>query len=108
MDTAELARAYYEAIDGDDYERLSELLAPTFAQVRGDRTFESRESFVRFMREDRPMTDTIHELHQITADGDRVVVEGSLLDADGERLFRFADAFAVEDGRLVDLRTYSQ
>lgn len=108
MEAAELARSYYEAIDDGDYEALAELLAPDFVQVRGDRTFESREAFVRFMRDDRPTTDTIHEVHHVTAQSDRVVVEGSLRDADGDELFRFADAFAVEDGRLAHLRTYSQ
>lgn len=107
MEPAELARTYYEAIDGDDYEQLTDVLAPDFVQERADRTFEGREAFVSFMREDRPETDTTHELHHVVADGDRVVVEGTLLRADGSEWFRFADAFAVEDGRLSHLLTYS-
>lgn len=107
MDDEELARAYYEAIDEDEYERLRELLADDFTQERSDRTFESAAAFVRFMRDDRPERDTVHEIHHVTADGDRVVAEGTLRRANGEEWFRFADAFAVEDGRLASLRTYT-
>lgn len=107
MDPADLVRSYYDAIDGDDYERLSELLAPSFTQQRGDRTFEDREAFIRFMREERPERDTTHDLHHLTADEERVVVEGTLRRANGEVWFRFADAFDVEGDRLSGLRTYS-
>jgi len=108
MDPAELARAYYDAIDGDEYDRLRELLAPTFTQERSDRTFESREAFVTFMREDRPERDTTHELHNVTGDGDRVVAEGTLRRADGSVWFHFADAFAVEADRIQHLTTYTR
>lgn len=107
MDPATLARSYYEAIDEDEYDRLRELLLAEFTQERSDRTFESREAFVSFMRDDRPETDTTHEVEHVTADGDRVVVEGTLRRSNGEVWFRFADAFAIEDGRLASLRTYS-
>jgi len=107
METGALARAYYEAVDEDDYDLLRDVLAPDFVQERGDRTFESREAFVRFMREERPEKDTVHEIDHVTADGDRVVVEGTLRRASGEVWFRFADAFAIEDGRMAALRTYS-
>lgn len=107
MHPGALARTYYDSIDAGDYERLREILAPDFVQDRGDRTFEGRATFVQFMREDRPDTDTIHEVEHVTADGDRVVVEGTLRRASGEVWFRFADAFAVEDGVLASLRTYS-
>lgn len=107
MDPATLARSYYEAIDEDEYDRLRGLLLAEFTQERSDRTFESREAFVSFMRDDRPETDTTHEVEHVTADGDRVVVEGTLRRSNGEVWFRFADAFAIEDGRLASLRTYS-
>lgn len=107
MDPEELARTYYQAIDGDDYDLLREVLAPEFVQERGDRTFVGREPFVGFMREERPEKDTTHEIDHVTVDGDRIVVEGTLRRASGEVWFRFADAFAVEDDALVSLRTYS-
>jgi len=107
MDAEALARSYYEAIDAGDYDELRELLAPEFTQIRGDRTFEDREAFVSFMRDDRPETDTTHEIEHVTADGDRVVVEGVLRRANGDEWFRFADTFAIENGALASLRTYT-
>lgn len=108
MDAAELARSYYDAIDGDDYEALAELLAPEFVQVRGDRTFESREAFVRFMRDDRPDRTTTHEVDRVFERPGAVAVEGRLLRADGSRWFAFVDVFEVEDGLLSTLRTYTR
>jgi ketosteroid isomerase-like protein len=107
MDAEELVRAYYEAIDEDEYDGLRELLAADFTQERSDRTFESAAAFVRFMRDERPERDTTHEIHHVTGNGDRVVAEGTLRRANGEVWFRFADAFAVADGRLASLRTYT-
>lgn len=108
MEPGALVQAYYEAIDEDEYERLAELLDPEFTQVRGDRTFEHRDAFVRFMRDDRPAKDTTHELEHVTADGDRVVAEGTLYRGDGSVFFYFADAFTVEDGQLQRLETYTR
>jgi ketosteroid isomerase-like protein len=107
MDAEALARGYYEAIDEGEYERLRELLDPHFVQERSDRTFEGRDEFVSFMRDDRPETDTTHEVEHVTTESDRVVVEGVLRRANGDLWFRFADAFAIEDGRLASLRTYT-
>lgn len=108
-DPESLARAYYGSIDAGDYERLSGLLAPGFSHVRGDRTIEGREAFVGFMRDERPETDTTHEVDAVylKGAGDGVAVRGRLLHADGSVWFRFVDAFDVEDGRLVGLVTYT-
>lgn len=108
MMPAELARAYYGAIDAGEYERLADLLAPGFVQRRPDRTFESRDAFVRFMREDRPRTDTHHEIVAVVGDESRACVRGRLRGADGDVLFAFADVFECEDGRVVRLDTYTQ
>ena len=62
--------AYYEAIDAGDYDRLRALLAPGFVQRRPDRTFDGRESFVRFMREERPRTDTDHVVDAVGVGGE--------------------------------------
>jgi ketosteroid isomerase-like protein len=107
MDAEELARAYYEAIDENEYDRLRELLAADFTQERSERTFESATAFVQFMRGERPDRDTSHEIHQVTADGKRVVAEGTLRRANGDTLFRFADVFTVQGGRFASLRTYT-
>ena len=106
--TEDLVRAYYVALDEHAYDDLRGVLDPEFVQERPDRTFEDRESFVAFMRDERPNTDTTHEIDGVIVDGSRVAVEGRLVDLAGEELFRFADVHTVEDGRIVHLRTYTQ
>jgi ketosteroid isomerase-like protein len=106
------ARAYYRAIDDGDYAALRELLADGFVQYREDRTLDGADAFVRFMREDRPETDTTHAVERIyratdEGDGARVAVEGRLERAGGEPWFRFVDAFLVRNGQLCELRTYT-
>jgi ketosteroid isomerase-like protein len=125
-DAGALARAYYRTIDGGDYESLRDLLADGFVQHRPDRTLDGADAFVRFMREERPETDTTHVVERVyrteeattataaaddplaTADADAyVAVEGRLERASGETWFRFVDTFAVADGRLTGLVTYT-
>ena len=122
-DAASLARAYYRTIDAGDYDGLADLLAGDFVQVRGDRTLEGRETFVRFMREERPETDTTHEVDAVyladapaggSGPSDRgsggttgVAVRGRLRRADGSVWFGFVDAFDVVHGRLSRLVTYA-
>ena len=107
-DPADLARRYYEAIDGGSYDALAGVLAADFRHVRGDRTIEGREAFVEFMREGRPRTDTAHALDEVfLGDGGRVAVRGRLRRGDGSVWFGFVDVFEVEDGRLGRLTTYS-
>ena len=107
MDRRELARAYYETIDADEYERLRGLLADDFRQERGDMTLDGADAFVRFMREERPETDTTHAVESVYESDDGVAVEGVLRRADGSVWFRFVDVFRVEDGHIVFLRTYT-
>lgn len=95
MESATLVRRYYDALDGHDYEALESLLAPEFVQRRPDRTFEGREAFVTFMREERPTPDTSHDLESVLVDGDRVAVRGRVRDGD-DVLFEFADFFDLE------------
>ncbi|WP_336336162.1 nuclear transport factor 2 family protein [Haloarcula brevis] len=114
------ARAYYDAIDGDDYDRLASLLAPSFVHDRPDRTIEGRERFVRFMREERPQTDTTHPLDGLycresdgaaTDDGTapaEVVARGRLLDADGERIVGFVDVFTFAGDDIERIETYTR
>ncbi|WP_096392984.1 nuclear transport factor 2 family protein [Halorubrum trapanicum] len=106
---AALARAYYDALDAGEYDRLRSLLASDFVQRRPDRTFEGRDRFVAFMRDDRPNTDTTHAVDGVYPAGPGVAVRGRLLDADGEVLFGFVDVFSVDedDGRLTALETYA-
>ncbi len=105
----EAVRAYYRALDGDDYELLAEVLAPDFTQVRPDTTLEGRDRFVRFMREERPMTDTTHPIDAVYRqhDGEEVVVRGRLLDSDGDRVVDFVDVFEFDEEGIAELRTYT-
>ena len=124
------ARAYYRALDEGDYDLLAALLAPGFVHERPDMTLEGRERFVRFMREERPSTDTSHPVDGVYrrdggspgggsggedggrpgsdgASGAEVAVRGRLLAAGGQELTGFVDVFTFEDGQMVRLRTYT-
>lgn len=103
------ARAYYRALDEHDYERLAAILAPSFVHERPDRTFEGRDCFVQFMREERPMTETSHPIDAIYrhVNGEEVVVRGRLLDADGEQITAFIDVFSFTDGAIDRIRTFT-
>lgn len=106
-DEAALVRRYYDALDEHEYDALADLLSPEFVQQRPDRTFETRDAFVEFMRAERPAPDTDHELESEIAEADRVAVRGRVVD-DGEALFEFADFFEIEAGTIHRLDTYSR
>lgn len=112
-DAGSPVRWYYRAIDDGDYEALASLLTPGFRQVRGDRTLDGRDAFVRFMRDDRPETDTTHEIDAVyprepqEETPDEVAVRGRLRRGDGSVWFGFVDVFELDDGRLDRLITYS-
>jgi ketosteroid isomerase-like protein len=108
MESATLARRYYETIDAGEYEALGALLAPSFTHYRPDRTIEGREAFVAFMREERPDPETTHDLAAVYEGEDGVAVRGRLLRADGSEWFGFVDAFEVADGALQACRTYTR
>lgn len=105
--SARTVRSYYRSIDEKRYDELGELLAPEFVHERPDRTFEGRETFVAFMRDERPRTETGHELDRLYDDGDEIAVRGRLLDEDGERLFGFVDVHTIDDGAIARIETYT-
>ncbi|MFC3957596.1 nuclear transport factor 2 family protein [Halovivax cerinus] len=107
-DAPVLVRRYYDALDAHEYGELETILAPSFVQHRPDRTFEGRDAFVVFMRDERPTTDTRHELLEVVGTDDHVTARGRLLDGEAEPLFEFADCFAVADGRITRLDTYTR
>lgn len=119
------ARAYYRALDEGDYDLLAALLAADFVHDRPDRSIEGRERFVRFMREERPQTDTTHPIDAVfEADGGEpnearrassgrgpdgaVAVRGRLLDADGDPIVGFVDVFEFTAGRIARVETYTR
>lgn len=105
----ETARAYYRALDEDDYELLADLLTAEFVHERPDMTLEGRSRFVTFMRDERPLTDTSHPIDGIyeATDGTEVVVRGRLLDPDGERLTQFVDVFSFEGCDIAKIQTFT-
>jgi ketosteroid isomerase-like protein len=106
---ADRARAYYRAIDGHDYQALSDLLTADFVHDRPDRTLDGRDRFVRFMRKERPQPDTTHHLDRLYEPVDgagELVARGRLEGPDGDVLFGFVDVFTVDDG-ITHLRTYT-
>ena len=115
MSHTELVERYYEAVDAMDGDALRSVLAPAFRQERSDRTFQGRDRFVEFMLTERPRTDTVHAVDTLflpEADGDarghEVATHGRLFAEDGEELFAFVDLFSVEDGEIVELRTFTK
>ena len=106
-DPETVARAYYEAIDDGRYEDLRDLLGADFLHDRPDRDIEGPEALVQFMREERPLTETTHEIDGCYRNDESVAIQGRL-EHDGEILFRFLDNHAIEDRRITHLRTYTE
>lgn len=107
MSARSAVKSYYRAIDEGRYDDFSNLLAPDFVHERPDRTLDGRETFVRFMRDERPLTETTHEIDAVYSDENEVAVRGRLLDSKGERLFGFVDIHTVEDGSITYIHTYT-
>lgn len=108
MDGKTLAREYYRSIDDDEYETLAEILSEEFVHRRPDTTISSRETFVAFMRDERPERDTTHVVESVYDDDDgNAAVEGRLLDPNGEEWFRFVDTFDIGDDGIECVRTYT-
>jgi ketosteroid isomerase-like protein len=109
MDRTAAVETYYRALDDGDYEALADLLTAEFVHDRPDRTIEGRETFVQFMREQRPMTDTTHPIDAIYegVDAPEVAVRGRLLAADSTEITGFLDVFAFESGKIGRLTTYT-
>ncbi len=105
----EQARAYYRAIDDDEYDLLEAILAEGFVHSRPDRTIQGREPFVRFMRSERPQTDTTHPIRDVYRNDDgSVAVRGQLLDADGDTIVGFVDVFEFRNGAIQRIETYTR
>jgi ketosteroid isomerase-like protein len=108
-DPVDRARAYYRAIDGDDYDLLSTLLVEGFVHDRPDRTIEGRARFVQFMRAERPQTETTHPIDGVYRREDGgVAVRGRLLDADGDPIVGFVDVFEFDGDRIRRIETYTR
>ena len=109
-DALDAVIGYYEALDASAYDDLAALLEPGFAHHRPDRTLEGRDRFVAFMREERPMTDTTHDLVGLFegVDDGCVAARGRLLDAEDRPVFGFVDVHEVEGASIATIHTYTR
>lgn len=103
----DLVRSYYQAIDTDDYDALADVLGPDFTHDRPDRSIEGRETFVEFMREQRPETETTHTIETMFRNEHGIAVQGILSHDSGEVWFEFVDVFSTDDNVLTALKTYT-
>ncbi|WP_436934070.1 nuclear transport factor 2 family protein [Halovenus marina] len=105
----ERARAYYRALDGDDYELLEQVLTADFVHTRPDRTISGRDRFVRFMRDERPIAETTHPIDAVytTSDRDEVAVRGRLLDPEGDTITAFVDVITFEGNNISKIQTFA-
>lgn len=102
-------RSYYRALDEQDYDLLASLLSPDFVHDRPDQTIEGRETFVTFMRDERPTTNTTHPLAEIyhTDGSSELVARGTLRAADETPLVRFVDVFHFERDAICRIETFT-
>lgn len=106
MDADRIAREYYRALDTDSYAALTDLLAPGFVHVRPDRTFDGVDQFIRFMRDDRPITGTTHDISNMYYGAEGVAAIGALTRND-RTLMRFVDVFAINTDGITAIETYT-
>jgi len=108
-DLVPIVREYYDALDRQRYDRLASLLVPGFVHVRPEMTLDGRERFVRFMREERPASETTHPIERIyrTPDATELAVRGRLLTESGEPITGFVDVFRFDADRISRIRTYT-
>jgi ketosteroid isomerase-like protein len=101
-------RAYYRALDEDEYDLLATLLCPEFVHDRPDMTIEGRDRFVTFMREERPMTETRHPLDAVYGQtgGTELAARGRLVASDGRELTAFVDIFSFEGDKIARIETF--
>ncbi|PSP15245.1 ketosteroid isomerase [Halobacteriales archaeon QH_10_67_13] len=110
VDPEATAREYYETVDAGDYERLVELFAEDVRYDRpGQGVLEGRDRLLTFYREERPLENGSHEVHDVLVDGDRVAVRGRFTgELDGDRVaFGFADFHEFEDGLIARRYTFT-
>ena len=104
-------RRYYDRIDAEDYEAVFSLFADDVTYERpGQSNLDGMEEFREFYREDRPLEDGEHEVHDVVADGDVVAVRGEFSgEQDGESVaFGFADFHRFDDdGQITERWTYT-
>lgn len=109
-DYTEHVHEYYDAVDADRIDDLLDLFADDVVYDRpGQPPIEGKVDLEAFYREDRPLEDGRHAVHDVLVDGSRAAVRGTFSGVqDGERVeFGFADVHVFEDGRIAKRYTYT-
>ena len=109
-DYAERVRAYYDAVDDDRIDDLLDLFADDVVYDRpGQQSIEGKADLEAFYREERPLEDGSHDVHDVLVDESRAAVRGTFSGVqDGEAVeFGFADVHVFEDGRIAERYTYT-
>ena len=110
----DVIQAYYRNLDAKEFETLESLLADEFTQHRPDRTFKNPDQFLEFMRDERPHTDTTHNISNYfspiiphSADN-TIAVRGTLCSENGERMLEFIDVVSFNSDMKIDrIETYT-
>ncbi|TKX81600.1 nuclear transport factor 2 family protein [Halorubrum sp. SD626R] len=104
-------RSYYESIDAEAYESVFAIFDDDVVYERpGQGDIEGKDALREFYLDGRPLTEGLHEVHSMTAEGDTVAVRGTFSGLqDGDRVgFGFADFFVFTDAGTVGRRyTYT-
>lgn len=109
-DTEGTVREYYDLVDAGDYEALVGLFAEDVRYERpGQDTITGRDQLLTFYREERPLENGAHEVHDVVATDDRATVRGRFTgELDGETVaFGFADFHEFADGQIVRRYTFT-
>jgi len=109
-DHAERVRAYYDAVDDERIDDLLELFADDVVYDRpGQPPIEGKDELEAFYREQRPLEDGSHTVHDVLVDDGEAAVRGTFSGVqDGDDVaFGFADVHVFEDGRIAERYTYT-
>lgn len=108
-----LADAYFDALDAPDYESLRSVFATDIVYRYPDATpLEGIETAIRFFEEDKPTSDTDHDVTRYVHGEDATVAEGfstGVVDGDPfESYFCDVLEFTEDEERISDLAVYAR
>lgn len=103
-------REYYDLVDAEAYEELVALFAADVRYERpGQDAIEGRNALHAFYRDQRPLEEGTHEIHDVVVDGRTIAVRGTFSGTQhGETVaFDFADFHEFEDGKIRRRYTFT-
>lgn len=113
MSPRERVESFFEILDEDATDHMSDLLAREFVYEFADTTIEGPENMEAYLRTDRSIRETTHELQQVVVDGDVCAVEGTVEGRTAERepvSNNFVDVFEfdVASGAIERVAVYTR